>query len=178
MNKNREFRETDFKEISSYYEENKEYYMNLLYVIAQHPEFVAVKGLKSYKGVPGEYFIAIENTHKFCIGKAANLESEILTNWKNTHPNEDLFSHCRVFIHPADIRSELTNFGDISDKFLIEDFSEVSFGGENNMNTDKIDMIKGNLEKIDKRKVAMTTGGILALVGALTILKKVFKSHE
>lgn len=172
---NKSFRKTDFDEVSLCYEESNEYYEILLKFLLQNPDFKAVKGLKSYNEVSGEYLVAVGNIRRFYIGRTNDLGGTILGEWLKDHPGEDIFSQCIVFIRPVeDIYKETSDVKSfIPDKFLIRDLSIAHFGGEKRMN-----IIKDKLNTVDKKQAMVVAGGVFAVIGVVSIVAKLFKCHK
>ena len=164
---NKAYSNSDLDDISRESQMSKEFYDILISFIIEHPEFKYVCGLNAFDNVPGTYVIALNSINKFKVGYTSDLYSEILEESQKI-PTKDIFSYGKVFINP-----NIDSLKDIESLFPAEMIAD-DFGG---VKMNSIEM-RDKLRTLDKTHVAIATGGILAVVGAVALIKYLVTRHD
>lgn len=162
---------TDLDDISLDSEKSKAFYDTLLAFVIEHPEFKYICGLSAFKDVPGTYVIACLGTNKFKIGytgKDSDLYESITQEWAKISNSNDMFTYAKVFVNPN--TDSIKEIEDIFPAKMIAD----DYGGTR-MNCVEW---KERVGEVDKKHVALAAGGILALVGAVSLIKYLVGKHE
>lgn len=164
---NKAFSNTDLDDISQERELSQRFYDTLLVFVIEHPEFKYICGLNAFRGVPGTYVIALVGLNGFKVGYTSDLYSTILHELGTD--NDDICKYAKIFINPNN--SVVTDIQDIfPDDMIVKEIGGVDMN--------KTEIIE-DLHQVDKKKVALAAGGVLALVGAITLIKFIVgKNHE
>lgn len=162
------FSHTDLDDIIKDSEDSIRFYETLQNFIIQHSEFKYVCGLNAYKGVSGTYVIALSGTNSFIIGYSDDIYETInMTSLSDC----ELFHFAKLFICP-----DVDCIRDIKELFpsnmVFNNLKEI---GGVNMNKAEL---KEYVDGIDKRKVAIAAGGLLALAGAISLVKFLVGKHH
>lgn len=166
------FSHTDLDDIIKESEESIKFYETLQNFIIQQPEFKYVCGLNAYKGVSGTFVIALSGTNSFKIGYSTNIYKTIMLKWNETSlSNGELFHFAKLFICPN--IDCTTKIKDLFPSYMLTD----NLKGIGGIKMNKSEL-KEYVDRIDKKKVAIATGGLLALAGAVSLIRFLVGKHD
>lgn len=160
------YNNTDLDDISRESQISREFYDILISFIIEHPEFKYVCGLNAFKNVSGTYVIALNSLNKFKVGFTSDLYASIMSEWQKIS-NEDIFTYAKVFINP-----NTNSIHEIEHLFpkrrIANDCEDIKMKVE----------IKDKIKNVDKVHIAIAAGGLLAVIGAISLAKYMVSKHE